>query len=229
MNMLKKKALQLIERQMGKKGTVLEVRSWNPSTFYEVHLHLPGIDMNKWTSVQHMKIKVAEYVYRDYTPARWNVETQTCILYIDASHDGDGSKWVAQLRKGDQICYLGIGGTNAKPVDGKKILCLGDSSCVGHFLALEQLVGKGNIAGALVIKEENHRAEFAGCFDTLLEAIPPKLSSNIDNLHNWLKEQQWGSNAVYIAGNVPMVVGLKQRVRSLPDFACVVKVQGFWW
>jgi NADPH-dependent ferric siderophore reductase len=229
MNMLKKKALQLIERQLGKKGIVLEVRSWNPSTFYEVDLHLPGVDMDKWTSVQHMKTKVAEYVYRDYTPASWDVETQTCTLYIDASHDGDGSKWVAQLRKGDQICYLGIGGTNAKPVDGKQILCLGDSSCVGHFLALEQLVGKGNIAGALVIKEENHRAEFASYFDTLLEAIPPKLSNNIDNLHNWLKEQQWGSNAIYIAGNVPMVVGLKQKIRSLPDFDAAVKVQGFWW
>jgi NADPH-dependent ferric siderophore reductase len=222
MNMLKKKALQLIERQLGKKGIVLEVRSWNPSTFYEVDLHLPGVDMDKWTSVQHMKTK-------DYTPASWDVETQTCTLYIDASHDGDGSKWVAQLRKGDQICYLGIGGTNAKPVDGKQILCLGDSSCVGHFLALEQLVGKGNIAGALVIKEENHRAEFASYFDTLLEAIPPKLSNNIDNLHNWLKEQQWGSNAIYIAGNVPMVVGLKQKIRSLPDFDAAVKVQGFWW
>ncbi|WP_167353169.1 FAD-binding oxidoreductase [Pedobacter steynii] len=229
MNMLKKKALQLIERQLAKSGTVLEVRSWSPSTFYEVDLHLPGVDMSKWTSVQHMKTKVAEYVYRDYTPASWDEETGTCTLYIDAAHDGEGSRWVSSLRKGDQICYLGIAGTNARPVDGKRIVCLGDSSCVGHFLALEQLAGKGNVSGALVIKEESHRREFASYFDTLLEAIPQQLNSNIDNLHNWLKEQQWGSNAVYIAGNVPMVVELKKIIRNLPDFDGAVKVQGFWW
>ncbi|MNY64824.1 hypothetical protein D3C86_2019930 [compost metagenome] len=81
----------------------------------------------------------------------------------------------------------------------------------------------------MVIKEENHRKEFASYFDTLLEAIPQQLNSNIDNLHNWLKEQQWSSNTVYIAGNVPMVVELKKRIRNLPDFDGTVKVQGFWW
>lgn len=229
MNVLKKKALDLFEARFSKKGKVLDVRSWTPSTFYEVDLHLPGVDMDKWCSVQHMKCKVADYVYRDYTPASWDAETQTCTLYIDASHDGDGSRWVANLKKGDDICYLGIGGTNAKPVDDARILCLGDSSCIGHFLALEQLAGKGNLMGALVIREEQHRKEFSSYFDTLLQAIPQQLSCNIENLHNWLKEQQWGSKTVFIAGNVPMVTGLKKKIKLLPDFDGAVKVQGFWW
>lgn len=229
MNILKKKALELFEKQFAKTGEVLEVRHWTPATFYEVDLHLPGADMEKWTTVQHMKCKVAEYVYRDYTPASWDAETSTCTLYIDASHDGEGSRWVSELHRGDQICYVGIGGTNARPVEGTRILCLGDSSCVGHFLALEQLAGKGNVMGALVIPEADHRSEFSSYFDTLLEAIPKQLNSNIDNLHNWLKEQQWASKAVFIAGNVPMVTGLKKRVKALPDFNGAVKVQGFWW
>lgn len=227
--MLKKKALQLFEKQFAKTGQVLEVRNWTPATFFEVDLHLQGVDMEKWRSVQHMKCKVAEYTYRDYTPASWDSETQTCTLYIDASHDGEGSRWVKSLSKGDEICYVGIAGTNAKPIDDAKILCLGDSSCVGHFLALEQLVGKGNLSGALVIKEESHRKEFAAYFETLLEAIPSKLSSDIDNLNNWLKEQQMEDTAVFIAGNVPMVMGLRKKIRNFADFDGAIKVQGFWW
>lgn len=229
MNIVKKKALQLFEGQFGKTAYVLEVRSWTPATFYEVDLHLPGVNMYKWTTVQHMKCKVGEGSYRDYTPASWSPEIQTCTLYIDAAHDGVGSKWASSLKKGDEICYLGIGSTMVKPADHGLSLCLGDTSSIGNFLALEQLAGRGNVLGALVISEEHHRKEFTDYFDTLIQAIPQKLSSNIDNLHNWLKTQRWTGDTVYIAGNVPMVTGLKKRIKALPDFNGAVKVQGFWW
>ncbi|ETZ21590.1 hypothetical protein [Pedobacter sp. V48] len=229
MNLIKRKALVIFEKQFGKTGHVLDVRAWNPSTFYEIDLHLPGVDMSKWQSVQHMKCKVADGVYRDYTPAHWDEDTQTCTLYVDAAHDGNGSKWAASLKPKDQITYLGISSTFTKPVSSASLTCLGDSSAIGHFLALEQLAGKGNVSGAVVIKEEEHRKAFMSYFDSTLEAIPQKVSSNINNLQEWLKEQNLDGRAVYLAGNVPMVVELRKIIKALPGFNGRVKVQGFWW
>lgn len=229
MNILKKKALGLFEKQFGRNAKILEVRAWNPATFYEVDLHMPEVDMNKWHSVQHMKCKVAEATYRDYTPAHWDAETQTCTLFIDAAHDGYGSKWAAGLKAGEEITYLGISTTFTKPLSAASLLCLGDSSAIGHFLALEQLAGRGNVSGALVIKEPAHRNAFQNFFDSALQAIPQQASDNIDNLHNWLVEQSLNNVAVYLAGNVPMVVELRKKIKALPGFNGSVKVQGFWW
>ncbi|HKG07646.1 MAG TPA: hypothetical protein VKB19_14345 [Pedobacter sp.] len=228
MNFLKKKALGMLEKQFSRSAKVLEVRAWNPSTFYEIDLHMPDVDMSKWQSVQHMKCKVAEATYRDYTPAHWDAETQTCTLFIDASHDGYGSKWAASLYTGDLIIYLGISTTFTRPLSSS-LFCLGDSSAIGHFLALEQLAGKGNLTGALVIKDPAHRNTFQSFFDSALQAIPQKAASNIDNLHDWLIEQSLEGGAVYLAGNVPMVVELRKKIKALPGFNGPVKVQGFWW
>lgn len=228
MNILKKKALGLFEKQFGKTAQVLEVRAWNPATFFEVDLHLPGVDMNKWQSVQHMKCKVAEATYRDYTPSQWDAETETCTLFIDAAHDGYGSKWAASLKSGDEILYLGISTTFTKPLSAS-LFCLGDSSAIGHFLALEQLAGKGNINGALVIKEPEHRTAFQSFFESALEPVASHRGCNIDILHNWLIEQPLNDAAVYLAGNVAMVVELRKKIKMLPGFSGTVKVQGFWW
>lgn len=229
MNIIKKKAVELFEKQFAKTARVLDVRAWNPSTFYEIDLHLPGVDMSKWQSVQHMKCKVAPYTYRDYTPANWDAETRTCTLYVDAAHSGYGSKWAAGMRAGDELTYIGIASTVTKPVSSSSLFCLGDSSAIGHFFALEQLAGKGNVSGALVIKEKEHRNAFVSYFNSALQAIPQSSYSNIEILQQWLVEQQWAESAVYLAGNVPMVVELKKRIKALPGFKGLVKVQGFWW
>lgn len=229
MNIFKKKAIALFEKQFGKTAQVLEVRAWDPATFFEIDLHLPGVDMEKWQSVQHMKCKVADSTYRDYTPANWDAETQTCTLFVDAGHDGYGSKWAAGLKAGGQILYAGISTTFTKPLSAAALFCLGDSSAIGHFLALEQLAGRGNVNGALVIKEPKHRNAFQSFFDSALQAIPQHSSDNIDNLHNWLIEQQFSNAAVYLAGHVPMVVELRKKIKALPGFNGLVKVQGFWW
>ena len=218
-----------MERQFAKTGHVLEVRAWNPSTFYEVDLHLPGVDMQKWQSVQHMKVKVAEYTYRDYSPANWDADKNTCTLYIDAAHDGAGSHWATGLRAGDDILYMGISSAFTKPLNAAALFCLGDSSAIGHFLALEQLAGKGKVAGAIVIPHPQHRTFFSQDFDSGLEAIPQQNVNNIDNLHTWLLEQQIDDSAVYLAGNVPMVVELRKKIKSMSGFKGLVKVQGFWW
>ena len=154
MNILKQTALNLFENSLAKQGTVLAVRSWYPATFYEVDFHFPFMDMSKWDRVQHIKIKVAPGIYRDYTPAGWDIETRTCTLYIDAVQEGPGSEWVQSLKQGDNVTYVGVGSTMHKPAEQGKMIAFGDMTTIGHYLALQQLSGGKSLSGAIAIAEE---------------------------------------------------------------------------
>ncbi|PYF72380.1 SIP domain-containing protein [Pedobacter nutrimenti] len=227
MNSIKKKALAAFEKQFLKFARVLEVRAWDPATFFEIDLHLPDADMKKWKHVQHMKVKVAEYTYRDYTPAMWDQETRTCTLYVNSSHQGPGSKWASALNTGDMIPYLGIGATMHKPVEGKQLLCLGDSSSVGHFLALQQLAeGKTEVYGAVSLLHDAHIEAFKQYFDTKLEPLKEKEWDF--SLVSWIDRQPLDDQQIYIAGHIPTGLQLRKHLRGREDFRGGVKVQGFW-
>jgi NADPH-dependent ferric siderophore reductase len=227
MNFIKRKALSVFESQLSKKGYVLAVRAWEPATFFEVDLHLPEVDMEKWDSVQHMKIKVADYTYRDYTPTMWDAETHTCTLCINSSQIGPGSSWVSSLKRGDTISYVGIGSTLHKPVPGKRLLCLGDSSSMGHFLALKQLAaGAAEIYGAISFNAESHLREFKDYFSTSLEPVKEKDWDYA--LVSWLERQELTDEMVYIAGHTPTAQQLRKHLRQREDFKGKIKLQGFW-
>ncbi len=227
MNIIKKKAFAIFENQLIKQGTVLDVRAWSPATFFEVDLHLPGVNMEKWQSVQHMKVKVADYTYRDYTPTMWDAETRTCTLYINSSQDGPGSKWVSSLKRGDSVSYIGIGSTLHKPVANKRLLCLGDSSTIGHFLALQQLAnGQDQLYGAVSFTKTSHMEEFTEYFTT---GLAPVLEKSWDlSLVSWLEQQELSDETVYIAGNIPVAIELRKHLRHRDDFKGSIKLQGFW-
>jgi len=227
MNIIKKKAMDMMERKLSRTGHVLEVRAWDPATFFEIDLHLPGLNMEKWQSVQHMKIKVGDYVYRDYTPAMWDAETHTCTLLVNSSHDGPGSKWASSLKKGDTILYLGVGSTLHKPAENKPLLCLGDSSSIGHFLALQQLAkGKTEVYGAVSFNEARHMEAFKEYFITGLQ---PVLEKRWDiSLLSWIDEQPLEDHCVYITGHIPTVTELRRYIRKRDDFSGTIKAQGFW-
>jgi NADPH-dependent ferric siderophore reductase len=227
MNFIKRKALSVFENQLSKQGYVLATRAWDPATFFEVDIHLPGVDMEKWESVQHIKIKVAEYTYRDYTPTMWDADTQTCTLCINTSQGGPGSLWGSSLKRGDVISYIGVGATLHKPVAGKRLLCLGDSSSVGHFLALQQLAAdRSEVFGAISFDMESHLLEFSSYFDTRLQ--PLKEKSWDYSLVSWLERQVLTDETVYIAGHIPTAQQLKRHLKQRDDFKGTVKVQGFW-
>ena len=227
MNSIKRKAISIFENQLLKQGTVLAIRAWDPATFFEIDLHLPEVDMEKWSSVQHIKIKVGEYTYRDYTPALWETDIRTCTLCINTSHDGPGSQWVKSLKKGDQLSYIGVGSTFHKPVDGKRLLCLGDSSTIGHFLALKQLsAGRSDIYGAISLGASSHADAFNSYFDSDLETVKSK--SWGFPLLSWLEQHSLTNEIVYIAGHSPTAIQLRKYIKDRKDFNGVIKVQGFW-
>jgi NADPH-dependent ferric siderophore reductase len=226
MNILKQTALTLFENALAKEGTILAIRAWNPATFYELDVHFPALDMSGWNRVQHMKIKVAPGVFRDYTPAGWDVETRTCTLYINALQDGPGRDWVRSLKAGDIVTYVGVGATMHRPADEGNMIVLGDMSTIGHFLALQQLAGPKDIKGAIAIEEESHRMEFMEYFNWNIQPVVQTDQGGFHALTNWARNNDFNQATVYVAGHIPSCTHLRKELKK--GNCDTVRVQGFW-
>lgn len=215
--------ISLLEKAFIKTGTVLDVRAWKPATFFEVDVHLPQLNMQGWMATQHIKCKVGNFTYRDYTPAYWDAETHTCTLFIDAAHDGAGSRWVKTLQQGSTLYYLGAAGSHQQASAGATNVMLGDQTAIGHFAALQQLAGpQSNIAGAVVIREPEHH----NLFNEYLYRLPV---TPVTNINNWLQSAGEFINPVfYLVGNSHMVVNLRKQLKALGYGNNQVKAQGFW-
>ncbi|REA63772.1 hypothetical protein DSL64_04915 [Dyadobacter luteus] len=226
MNIIKQKALSLIENAFGKSGRVLAVRAWESAGFVEIDVHFPEMVMSGWEKVQHAKIKVGEGVYRDYTPAGWDNETHTCTLYVDTMHNGPGSTWASSLQVGDPITYVGVSNTFHKPLSGKMIV-LGDMSALGHYLALQQLAAGQSISGAIAVDEED-MAEFESTFRWNVKAVKKNDAGGLASLLQWTQDIDLTNTEVFIAGHIPTGIQLRKELKKRKDQPNSVRVQGFW-
>jgi NADPH-dependent ferric siderophore reductase len=228
MNIIKQKALSLIENAIGKTGTVLAVRAWEPATFFEVDVHFPDMDMSSWKRVQHIKIKVATGIYRDYTPAGWDEDVRTCTLYINAEQNGPGSNWIKSLKEGDSITYVGVGATFHKPAETGEMVVFGDMSSIGHYLALQQLAGGKAISGAITISRESHQEEFLEYFNWKIQPILQTDMGGLDSILKWAKNRPLTDSNIYISGHIPTCVQLRKELKKRKDSPRGILVQGFW-
>ncbi|GAA4779010.1 hypothetical protein GCM10023231_02080 [Olivibacter ginsenosidimutans] len=225
MNIIKKKIVSVLERKMIKTARVLAIRYWYDQSMVEIDLHVPDMKPADWTSVQHMKIKVAEGTYRDYSPTMWDIETKTCSLIIDTSHDGRGAHWALQLNSGDLIEYLGIGSTGHRYVEKQPIICIGDESSLAHFIALMQLIGKDNeLKGTIGFSNPNHLTEYQANIRAPFVPLP----KDVEVIKQWIISESPKNHLVYIAGSYQLVSEMKRFVRNVPGFRGTIKGQGFW-
>ncbi|MDT3405198.1 SIP domain-containing protein [Mucilaginibacter terrae] len=228
---LKKKAAGLIEGRLLKTGRVLDIRKWEPSTIIEIDLHLPQTTMDSWHEVPYIKCKVADFTYRDYTPSGWDAETQTCTLYVDAGHNGAGSKWAQQLQNGDTVSYAGTNSTRQMPSTTSSVICLGDESSIGHLLAMQQLTLPGTrFSGAVVMGNPEHRNQFKEYFRSPLQPIARNDVYGHHSLTEWLLQQSYNlqNTFFYIVGNNTMVVELRKLLKKQGYNSNQIKSQGFW-
>ena len=223
--------VSFIEKTFTHKGKVLAVRSWNPATFYEVDLHLPEASgMGSWHKAQRINIRVAPFTFRDYTPAGWDAETRTCTLYIDAAHNGPGSRWVRSLKEGDAVTYFNIESAHQSMPPGIKPVFLGDQSSIGHFSALAQLAGPDTpIKGALALEAPAHHLQFFKSFYSLpLEQLSIRRSVQ-NSLSAWITTADFSDDhTFYLVGNAHMVTGLRKQLRGKGISSRNIKAQGFW-
>jgi NADPH-dependent ferric siderophore reductase len=231
LHQIKRKASQLFEHRLLQAGTVLAVRQWQPATIIEIDLHLPFAHMEHWNEIPYIKCKVADFVYRDYTPSGWDVETHTCTLYIDAAHHGPGSQWASQLKPGDTVHYLKISSTHHGPVGNAMVIGLGDESSLGHLLALQQTVSpSGHFSGAILLTNKNHQKLFSEYFHSPLQAISRNERPGHEVLFEWLLKQNYPleQSVFYLAGNQSMVIQLRKILRQRGYASSQIKAQGFW-
>jgi NADPH-dependent ferric siderophore reductase len=230
--LIKRKAISLIEQRMGKTARVLAVRVWEPATIVEVDLHLPDADMHKWTCAQHIKCRVAEGVYRDYTPCGWDADTATCTLIIHTRHDGAGARWAKALQPEGLITYLGIGATMQRPAEHAHLVFLGDESTIGHFYAMQQLATRSlSVTGAIAFSDKDHLEAFREYFSDF-GSVQPVVKTTPDEseaLLQWAADRHFYGNTIfYVAGHVPAVVQLRQWLKAQGNSSVQIKAQGFW-
>jgi NADPH-dependent ferric siderophore reductase len=230
MNILKQAVIGLVEHKVLKTGRVIGVRYWAPENFVELDLHLPGVDMSSWDHAQHIKCRVGTLTFRDYTPAGWDAETQTVTLYIDAAHTGPGTVWAKTVKEGDVFSYAGISRSPDPPAPLARLVCLGDESSLGHFLALQQLLPRSSsLSGAIVLGEEGHRKSFPDYFHLPMAPLPRK-GSAVGTLGDWIEGE--GSfeedDVFYVVGNVQLVQGVRKTLREKGVARDRIKAQGFW-
>ncbi|WP_461115284.1 ferredoxin reductase domain-containing protein [Spirosoma jeollabukense] len=228
-NIIKRAAFKLMEKTLAY-ANVLDVRTWNPATMYEIDLYLPTVDMSKWKSVRRLKCKVDEFDYRDYTPAWWEAEKGICTLYVEAGHEGAGSRWAQRVRPGDQII---VGPAHAAPLPAKpgKVLCLVDGSALGHVLGLKQLTDPTDYpleAGVFLhdnyqipatLSRENPEFDFI---------VNPE-GNSLESLNQWSYSKDLSNySSIYIAGYIPMVKELRKKLKIRADRYATIYAHGFW-
>jgi len=225
MNIITKKLVAALERKMSKSAHVLNVRYWHNQSIAEIDLHIPGMDATRWTSVQHIKLKVGEGLYRDYSLTMWDVDTKTCSLIVATSHNGPGAVWARNIKRGDRIAYLGIGNTSYRYYEERSIICIGDESSLAHFVALKQLMGKDNeLSGVIGFSDPNHVTEY----ESNIRAPFVPLAKDFEVMKQWIRRESPKDHVVYIAGNHQLVTEMKRFVKGFPGFCGTVKGQGFW-
>jgi NADPH-dependent ferric siderophore reductase len=227
---IRRKAEKLFEHRL-QSGRVLEVRCWEPSTLIEIDLHLPHADIAQWNEIPYIKFRVDDFTFRDYTPSGWDAETGTCTIYVDAAHNGPGSRWAQQLKQGDTVSYIKIGSTDHSPTPTSAVVALGDESSMGHLLALQKMVlPHTRFSGGLVIGNEQHRKLFHEYFWSPLQPVARKDIFGHHSLIEWVLEQQYSleNTVFYLAGNNTMVAQLRKLLKNQGYPSGQIKVQGFW-
>ena len=228
-NILKKAVSGLFEKMLSS-SRVIDVRAWQPATMYEIDVHLPTMNLEKWKTIHRLKCKVDQTEFRDYTPASWNAATKVCTMYIEAGHNGAGSRWIQQLKTGDEIL---LGGVHAAQLPAKegKILCLGDGSALGHFLALKQLTDREQYPMEVAVHMYDDYQIPTSFMESNpeFELISEPHGNNLEMLEKWFMSKDLSNyTSVYIAGNIPLVSGLRKKLKAAQGMQARIYAHGFW-
>ena len=229
-NIIKKAFFRIVDKSLTQTGYILSVRKWGPGSMYEIDLHLPETDMAKWKVIPRIKVKVSDFEYRDYSPCNWDVIDRTCTVFIEAGHEGPGSKWVKDLNAGDPFLFAGAAAASLPRTNGK-VLCIGDGSALGHFLAFKQLAN-----------QEEFRLEVIISLDSLYTIPPGTIDSNPEfqfirhaHQHSHIRLDQIstisdlsGMSSICIAGYTPMVQELRKSLKDDPTITAKISGNGFW-
>lgn len=228
-NVLKKAMSGLFDKMLTS-AKVIGVSRWNPETMVEIEVQLPALKTEKWKTIHRVKCRVADLEYRDYTPANWNSEKGTFKLYVEAGHNGAGSRWAQQLKTGDEIL---LGAVHAAPIPSKegKILCLVDLSALGHALSLKQLINpvRFPLETVVFLHEQFQIPQPLRLENPEFDFIYQEKEACTAVLEKWMMSKKLSNyESICVAGNTPMVSQLRKKLKAIPEVEARIFVQGFW-
>ena len=224
------KAVMGVLEKMFSCAEVVAVRKWKPGTMVEIELHIPGVDMGDWKSIKRLKTKVGECEYRDYTPADWDAERSVCTMYIETGHEGTGSNWGNNVKRGDEVLY-GPAHATVLPSKPGRILGLGDGSALGHFLALKKLTGRQDypIDVTVFLADDYVLPKKLVSDNTEFEFITNAGGNAFKALAASAARRDLGLyTSIYIAGNSGMVRDLKKMLRYRDEVTARFYGAEFW-
>jgi len=212
--------LSAIESFFIKSGKITAVRKWKGNNMHEIDIHLPNVDFEKWNKAQSIKCRISALHYTDYTPAMWDANEKTCTLYIDTSHNGQGSIWAKNQVAGNDFHYLKIEDAKHFPIEGKHLVFWGDQTAIKNV----------KISGIITFNEWQTADEFyENCTWLLLQAV-----SNNDDIYKetelWLKKHQSEKDNLvfYVVGGAKLVVTLRKLLKTYGIDGNQIKSKGFW-
>ena len=219
-----------MEKALIDKGTVLEITKWEPPSMYQLVLGLPETDMSKWTTIPRIKCKVADFEYRDYSPAMWDIKKRICSVFVETGHEGPGSRWAKSLHVGDPV-FFGAAHAASLPGQTGKVLCLGDGSSLGHFLALKQLTDrvKHPLDVLLHLNDAYHLDSRLTSDNPDFTFLTPSGTDAFEALSGLLQQKTLSDySSIYIAGHIPLVQQLRKRLKNNPAVRARIYGHGFW-
>ena len=209
---------------------VIGTRRWENSSMYEIEIIMPTSKPEHWNTVKRLKCQVGLLEYRDYTPALWTENPNTCTLFIEAAHHGKGSEWVRKLQRGDEI-LLGEAHAANLPAKLGAILGLGDATAIGHFLALKQLTNP-TISPLQVGIVTDDQCQIPLDFNTdhsEFSFLSGATGQSLKLLKSWIETLNLDNYAsIYIVGNIALVKSLRSLLKSKVTPDTKIYGHGFW-
>jgi NADPH-dependent ferric siderophore reductase len=223
--------ISTVEKLFVKSGKITVVRKWKGNNMHEIDIHLPNVDFEKWDKAQSIKCRISALHYTDYTPAMWNFEEKICTLYIDTSHNGQGSMWAKNQMEGNEFYYLKIEAEKHFPIEGKRLVFLGDQTGTGHFCSLQQLATTNTpLCGFITFND----LQTADAFSENCPWLPLQAVSNYGTIYkqteDWIIQHQSGKDNLvfYVVGSAELIVMLRRLLKNYGFDASQIKSKGFW-
>jgi len=122
---------------------------------------------------------------------------------------------------------------HAAPLPAKpgKIVCFGDGSALGHFLALKQLTDRKycNFEAFVFFNEEYTLPEYFSLenpeFKFVMKVGGDSLKSLLECSEGKMLQDY---TSIYITGYIPMVSGLRKEFKKIPNLNAKIFAHGFW-
>jgi NADPH-dependent ferric siderophore reductase len=185
-------------RIVGRTAECTEVERLSPA-LRRIRLVGPTLQDLELPAAGKFKVRVAEGVFRSYTPA-WRDPAAGALDLVAVVHGGGpGSAWAEGIRPGDTTTLLGPKQSFALVPDATQAFVLGDTTTLGLWQAIAQVTGRP-VRGAVELPPEDAPAVAALGLD--LDVVPQGADRG-DALRAWLSAQPLPPEhtAVYLSGH----------------------------